>query len=108
MVSIAEKPPDGCYIHGLFLEGAAWDIENQQLIRQPPKVLVQELPILQIIPIELSKLQLHGTIKVPMYITQQRRNAMGVGLVFEANLATDEHTSLWVLQGVALALNTDA
>ena len=33
---------------------------------------------------------------------------MGVGLVFEANLATDEHTSLWVLQGVALSLNTDA
>ena len=32
----------------------------------------------------------------------------GVGLVFEANLATDEHTSLWVLQGVALSLNTDA
>lgn len=33
-----------------------------------------------------------------MYVTQQRRNAAGVGLVFEADLDTTEHSSLWVLQ----------
>ena len=32
---------------------------------------------------------------------------MGVGLVFEADLATKEHISHWVLQGVCLLLNTD-
>ena len=42
-----------------------------------------------------------------MYVTSQRRNAMGVGLVFEADLATTEHISHWVLQGVCLTLNTD-
>jgi dynein heavy chain len=68
---------DGCYVSGLYLEGAAWNVENQCLIRQPPKVLVQELPIMMIIPVELNKLKLHGTIRVPLYITQQRRNAMG-------------------------------
>ena len=36
-----------------------------------------------------------------------RRNAMGVGLVFSADLATAEHTSHWVLQGVSLCLNVD-
>ena len=51
--------------HGLYLEGAAWDVEHGVPLRQPPKVLVQELPILQIIPVELSKLQLQGTIRVP-------------------------------------------
>ena len=35
------------------------------------------------------------------------RNAMGVGLVFEADLATKEHASHWILQGVCLLLNTD-
>ena len=34
----------------------------------------------------------------PVYVTQLRRNAAGVGLVFEADLDTAEHSSLWVLQ----------
>ena len=81
---VSEKLVDGCYVIGLYIEGAAWDVENQCLIRQPPKVLVQELPILQIVPVEANKLKLHGTIRVPLYITQQRRNAMGVGMMMEA------------------------
>jgi len=97
----------GCYASGLYLEGASWDTENSCLRRQDPKVLVIQLPIMQVIPIEASKLKLHNTFKTPVYVTQDRRNAMGVGLVFEADLATTEHISHWVLQGVALCLNTD-
>jgi dynein heavy chain, axonemal len=32
---------------------------------------------------------------------------MGVGLVCEADLKTDQHVSHWILQGVALMLNID-
>ena len=32
---------------------------------------------------------------------------MGVGLVFEADLKSNKHTSHWILQGVAMMLNTD-
>ena len=39
-----------------------------------------------------------------MLATQARRNAAGVGLVFEADLATDRHPSHWILEGVALVL----
>ena len=98
----------GCYVHGLYLEGGAWDNETSELRAQDPKVLVQELPIMQVIPIEASKLKLHNTFRTPVYVTQARRNAMGVGLVFEADLATAGHSSHWVLQGVCLCLNTDA
>lgn len=98
----------GCYVQGLYLEGAAWDHEHSVLRAQDPKVLVVELPIMQVIPIEASKLKLHNTFRTPVYVTQARRNAMGVGLVVEADLATHEHTSHWVLQGVALSLNIDS
>jgi hypothetical protein len=54
---------------------------------------------------QLSPFQ--NTYKCPVYTTSLRRNAMGVGLVFEADLYTEEHTSHWVLQGVCLTLNTD-
>jgi dynein heavy chain, axonemal len=98
----------GSYVTGLYLEGAAWDHEHSVLRAQDPKVLVVELPIMQVIPIEASKLKLHNTFRTPVYVTQARRNAMGVGLVFEADLATHEHSSHWVLQGVALCLNIDS
>lgn len=50
---------------------------------------------------------LQNTFRTPVYTTSDRRNAMGVGLVFEADLSTSEHISHWVLQGVCLLLNTD-
>ena len=102
---IVDRPQFGCYVSGLYLEGAAWDVERSELKRQDPKVLVTELPVMQIIPVEAAKLKLANTFRAPVYVTQARRNAMGKGLVFEADLATLEHSSHWVLQGVALCLN---
>ena len=107
IAEVEEKPRHGCYIEGLVLEGAAWDVQRSMLTAQDPKVLFTELPLLQVIPMEASKLKLSNTFKAPVYITQDRRNAMGKGLVFEADLATDQHPSHWVLQGAALVLNTD-
>ena len=82
-------------------------MENRCLKRSLPKVLVEELPCLSIIPIEAHRLKLMNTLRTPVYTTSLRRNAMGVGLVFEADLDTPEHKSHWILQGVCLVLNTD-
>lgn len=38
----------GCYVSGMYLEGAAWDTKRSCLRRQDPKVLVTELPIMQV------------------------------------------------------------
>lgn len=43
---------------GLYLEGADWDTEKGCLVRSKPKVLVVELPILKVIPIEARHLRL--------------------------------------------------
>ena len=97
----------GCYVSGLFLEGASWDEEEMMLCEQPAKVLVCALNLLQVIPVEANRLKLHGTFKTPVYVTPQRANAMQVGLVFLADLTSGIHESLWSLQGVCLTLNTD-
>ncbi|XP_052412947.1 dynein axonemal heavy chain 10 [Carassius gibelio] len=104
---IKERPGQGCFVSGLYLEGADWDIEKSCLVRSKPRVLVSQLPILKIIPIEARRLKLQNTLKTPVYTTSMRRNAMGVGLVFEADLFTTKHISHWVLQGVCLCLNAD-
>ena len=136
---IEEGLLDGCYVEGLYLEGASWDYERCCLQRQHPKVrfpsswlplvavassfflllflsllskdvamgwrfvgfsnfqvLVEPLPIIQVIPVEASKLKLTDTIRAPVYVTQSRRSAGGVGLVFEADLTSFEHPSHWV------------
>ncbi|XP_057295129.1 dynein axonemal heavy chain 10-like [Hydractinia symbiolongicarpus] len=104
---IADNPPTGCYVKGLYLEGASWNLNESELSRPIPKQLICELPILRVIPIEAHKLKLHNTLRTPVYVTSERRNAMGVGLVFEADLASFEHRSHWILQGVCLTLNSD-
>jgi dynein heavy chain len=104
---IEKRPEFGCYITGLYLEGASWNLEKGCLQRQSPKELITRMPIIQIIPIEANKLKLKDSLKTPVYVTQNRRNAMGVGNVFEADIHTKEHSSHWTLQGVALVLNTD-
>lgn len=48
----------GCYVHGLFLEGARWSLKNRCLEKSLPKVLVKPLPILSIEPIEAHRLKL--------------------------------------------------
>uniref|UniRef100_A0A8C2AJS1 Dynein heavy chain 10, axonemal-like n=1 Tax=Cyprinus carpio TaxID=7962 RepID=A0A8C2AJS1_CYPCA len=82
---IKERPGQGCFVSGLYLEGADWDIEKSCLVRSKPR----------------------NTLRTPVYTTSMRRNAMGVGLVFEADLFTTKHISHWVLQGVCLCLNAD-
>jgi dynein heavy chain len=104
---VTEKLESGTYVEGLYLEGASWDLEKSHLVRQEPKVLVTQIPLLQVIPTEASNLKLTNTFETPVYVTQQRKNAMGEGYVFSADLSTDLHESFWILQGVAMCLNID-
>ncbi len=45
-------------MHGLYLEGAGWDINEGCLVKQNPKQLIQDLPVMKVIPIESHKLKL--------------------------------------------------
>merc|ERR1712193_484247 len=99
---VTKRLEQGTYVQGLYIEGARWNTDEDSLDVQRPKELVTEMPLVQIIPVEANKLKLRGTIKTPVYITQLRRNSMGVGLVFEADLKTRQQVSHWILQGVAM------
>ena len=111
---IDARPDIGCYISGLYLEGAVWD-EREGALTNPPvgdKTLVTELPILRLVPSRRGDddddASRGATFKTPVYFTQSRRNAAGQGLCFEADLATKDHPSTWILRGVALVLNIDS
>ncbi|TNJ29738.1 IAD-1alpha dynein heavy chain [Giardia muris] len=102
---VSEKLEFGCYISGLFLEGAAWDTTKDCLTYSKKKELITQLPLVQIVPAEASRIKLRNQFKAPVYVTTARTNAAGQGLVFSADLSSYEHDSLWILQGVAVILN---
>ena len=43
---VEEKPEDGVYIHGLFMDGARWDRENQIIADQLPAKMTETMPVI--------------------------------------------------------------
>ena len=48
--TLTEKPEDGVYIRGLFLEGARWDSSISSINDSLPKQLYTELPVIHLSP----------------------------------------------------------
>jgi len=45
-------PADGCYIYGLFLDGARWNDNDGILDESYPKILYYKMPYILLIPME--------------------------------------------------------
>lgn len=72
-VSELTRPPDeGCYIHGLFLEGARWDPAAFQLAESRPKELYTEMAVIWLLPVPNRKPPATGTYLCPIYKTLTR------------------------------------
>lgn len=79
--------PLGCFVSGLYLEGADWDVEEGCLIKSTSKVLAVDLPVVKIIPTEAHrlKLQVRGR-RLPRFpsspLTGVRRQVVSKSLAF--------------------------
>ena len=51
LCSSLQKPTDGIYIHGLFLEGARWDATRHSLVDSRPKELFTPMPVIWLLPV---------------------------------------------------------
>jgi len=73
---LSEGPADGCYIHGMFLEGAAWDTAQHTLMEARPKELYSAFPPIWLNPKVNRKDPTEGVYSCPVYKTLQRAGTL--------------------------------
>lgn len=69
---LKERPREGSYIHGLFLEGARWDPVAFQLAESRPKELYTEMAVIWLLPTPNRKTQDQDHYLCPIYKTLTR------------------------------------
>jgi hypothetical protein len=69
---LKKRPKEGCYIHGLFLEGARWDPVAFQLAESRPKELYTEMAVIWLLPMPNRKAQSQDFYLCPIYKTLTR------------------------------------
>jgi len=84
---ISKRPDDGCYIYGLFLEGARWDAVEYCIAESQPKELFVDFPAIHLDPQVNRKPPPDGIYACPCYKTTVR-----AGL-----LSTTGHSTNFVL-----------
>ena len=105
---IPEVAEDGAYVHGFFLEGAAWELgrgsEQGYLTDMVLKDLHPELPVMLVTAVTRQENSKVGLYECPVYVTSAR----GGTYTFTAHLKMEsEEEKLvlqWILAGVALLM----
>jgi dynein heavy chain len=113
--SVKQPPAEGCYIHGLFLDGAAWSRAESNLVESEPKQLYVPLPVLYVTAnlkeeerkSRREQFGQQGPYECPCYKYRARTDRY---LIFNVNLrcTSDRNPSFWILRGAALLCNIDS
>ncbi|GCC35872.1 hypothetical protein chiPu_0014361, partial [Chiloscyllium punctatum] len=97
----SHPPREGAYIHGLFLEGARWDIQGGIITEARLKELTPTMPVIFVRATPADRQEMKNTYECPVYKTKVR----GPTYVWTFNLKTREKPAKWILAGVALLLS---
>ena len=74
--SLTEKPVDGVYVRGLFMEGARWDYATKSINDSLPKQLYTDIPVLHLFPEQNRKEPESGIYRCPVYKILSRRGTL--------------------------------
>ncbi|WAR03796.1 DYHC-like protein [Mya arenaria] len=97
---MAGPPREGAYIHGLYMEGARWDMQTSMINEARLKELAPPMPVIFLKAIPVDRQDVRNIYECPVYKTKTR----GPTYVWTFNLKTKEKPSKWILGGVALLL----
>jgi dynein heavy chain len=106
---IKAKPEDGCYIYGMYIEGARWDNEKHMLGGSKPKELYTDIPLIWLIPKKEKATNKSNIYECPVYKVLSRAGTLSTtghstNFVMFIELPSDEPQSVWIKAGVAAFL----
>uniref|UniRef100_A0A8C9M054 Dynein axonemal heavy chain 1 n=1 Tax=Piliocolobus tephrosceles TaxID=591936 RepID=A0A8C9M054_9PRIM len=109
---LTQRPQVGCYIHGLFLEGARWDPEAFQLAESQPKELYTEMAVIWLLPTPNRMAQDQDFYLCPIYKTLTRAGTLSTtghstNYVIAVEIPTHQPQRHWIKRGVALICALD-
>ena len=115
---IHDAPPEGVYIHGLFLEGASLDRKSGKLVESKAKILFEQMPVIYMYAINttagkdarwfmmmfiffqyLFSVNFFRLYECPIYRKPARTDLNYIGSIdFESDIGPRH----WTMRGVAL------
>jgi len=106
---VAEKPEDGVFCYGMYLEGARWNKTIHMLDESKPKQLYVELPLIWYVPKRNREKPTSGIYDLPVYKVLSRTGTLSTtghstNFVQYIELPTKEEPAKWVRGGVAAFL----
>jgi dynein heavy chain len=115
-IDVNVKPEKGAYVHGLYLDGAQYDREENWLAESLPKILFVPMPYIWIIPTVKSEIEESDSFySCPIYKTSARKGVLSTtghstnfviacDLPLNFKLHDDKH---WIKRGVAMLTQLD-
>jgi len=108
-----EKPQNGVYTYGVFLEGCKWDWDKWELRESDPKVLFVPMPMIWIIPAKKTELREFACYDCPMYKISSRKGTLSTtghstNFVMFMRIASSTPESHWIKRGVAMLTQLDS
>jgi len=95
------KADDGCYIDGLFFDGAGWNKVDNVLAEQEPKVLFIPVNVIHFVPCEAKAIALSDTdYRCPIYKTSERKGTLSTtghstNFVMDIVIPSSVHADHW-------------
>ncbi|ESS70037.1 dynein heavy chain [Trypanosoma cruzi Dm28c] len=104
--TVTAPPQTGCYVHGIFIEGARIDRQTLQLAESMPKVLFEQVPMLWLNPIINKEKPKNDVYICPLYKTPRRAGTLSTtghstNYVLTMEIPTTVDPKHWIKRGVA-------
>ena len=101
------KPEDGAYIYGLFVDGARWNPSKAILVDSLPKQLFSDAPVIWLKPSKTIELSKYPHYTCPVYKTSERRGMLSTtgastNFVMMIRVPSDRAEDFWIAAGIAM------